>query len=200
MQKIVSKENPLIKHIIKLKEKKYRNEYNEFIIEGVKITKEAIKEKASIKNIIVNEELLSNGLIQRYLKEDLKKYEYIQVPNTIFKELTDVDNPQGILAVIEKSKKNLEFDVKSDIILAIDNIQDPGNLGTIIRTADSAGVNQILISKGTVDPYNLKVIRSTMGSIFRVKIVDCEDLAKELKNLKKDKFKILATSLNANNI
>ena len=87
----------------------------------------------------------------------------------------------------------------ADYILAVDGVQDPGNLGTIIRTADSANLKQILVSKDTVDAYSPKVIRSTMGSIYRVKIVECENLANVLDELKKHKFQIVSTSLDTEN-
>ena len=87
----------------------------------------------------------------------------------------------------------------ADYILAVNGVQDPGNLGTIIRTADSANLKQILVSKDTVDAYSPKVIRSTMGSIYRVKIVECENLADVLNELKKHKFQIVSTSLDTEN-
>ena len=87
----------------------------------------------------------------------------------------------------------------ADYILAVDGVQDPGNLGTIIRTADSANLKQILVSKDTVDAYSPKVIRSTMGSIYRVKIAECENLADVLNELKKHKFQIVSTSLDTEN-
>lgn len=87
----------------------------------------------------------------------------------------------------------------ADYILAVDGVQDPGNLGTIIRTADSANLKQILVSKDTVDAYSPKVIRSTMGSIYRVKIVECENLADVLNEIKKHKFQIVSTSLDTEN-
>ena len=87
----------------------------------------------------------------------------------------------------------------ADYILAVNGVQDPGNLGTIIRTADSANLKQILVSKDTVDAYSPKVIRSTMGSIYRVKIVECEKLADVLNELKKHKFQIVSTSLDTEN-
>ena len=87
------------------------------------------------------------------------------------------------------------MDYNQDIIVALDDVQDPGNLGTILRTVDSIGLNQILVSKGTADSYNPKVVRSTMGAIFRVKIIECEDLEKTLKEVKKQKFKLVVTSL-----
>lgn len=195
MLQITSKENQLIKHIIKLKEKKYRKEYNEYIIEGVKMVEEAIEEKAKIKQIIISEDAINSELVQKHLKEKLQKIDYIQVPSNIFKLISEVEKPQGVLAVIEKENGGEYIDYNQDIILALDDLQDPGNLGTIIRTADSVGLNQILISKGTTDPYNSKVIRSTMGAIFRVKIVECEDLKQTLKRLQENNFKVMVTDL-----
>lgn len=195
MLQITSKENQLIKHIIKLKEKKYRKEYNEYIIEGVKIVEEAIEEKAKIKQIIISEDAINSELVQKHLKEKLQKIDYIQVPSNIFKLISEVEKPQGVLAVIEKENGGENIDYNQDLILALDDLQDPGNLGTIIRTADSVGLNQILISKGTTDPYNSKVIRSTMGAIFRVKIVECEDLKQTLKRLQENNFKVMVTDL-----
>lgn len=195
MQQITSKENATIKHIIKLKEKKYRTEYNEFIIEGAKIVKEAIEENANIKNIIISEDALNSELVENQLKEVLEAQNYILVPNNIFKLLTDVEKPQGVLAVIEKNMYNKKIDYRQDIILILDNIQDPGNLGTIIRTADSVGLTQILVSKGTVDCYNSKVLRSTMGAIFRVNIIETDNLEKSIEEIKQNKFKVVTTSL-----
>lgn len=86
-----------------------------------------------------------------------------------------------------------------DIIVALDDVQDPGNLGTILRTADSIGLTQILVSKGTADAYNPKVVRSTMGAIFRVKIIECEDLKQTLKEIKKHKFRVVVSSLQTEN-
>ena len=196
MQQITSKENGLIKHIIKLKEKKYRKEYNEYIIEGVKIVEEAIEENAKIKQIIISQEAIESELVQKHLKEELQKIDYIQVPSNIFKLISEVEKPQGVLAIIEKEKQKEDIDYSQDIILALDDLQDPGNLGTIIRTADSVGLKQILISKGTTEAYNPKVIRSTMGAIFRVKIIECENLGQTLKKIQKNNYQIVVTDLN----
>ena len=94
---------------------------------------------------------------------------------------------------------NNEIDTTADYILALDGIQDPGNLGTIIRTADSANLKQIIVSKNTVDAYSPKVIRSTMGAIYRVNIIEVENLEWTLKDLQKDGFKVVVTSLDTNN-
>lgn len=109
--------------------------------------------------------------------------------------MTTVSNPQGILAVVEKNRKNPELDYNQDFILILDDVQDPGNLGTIIRTADSINLKQIIVSKGCGDVYNPKVVRSSMGAIFRVEILEKENLADEIKEIKRHGFKTMATDL-----
>ncbi len=194
MQKITSKENALIKHISKLKEKKYRTEFNEYLIEGIKLVKEAIIENANIKQIVISENNLESANIQDFLKDD-NGIEYIVVPEKIFYIISDVEKPQGILAVISKNDNNLNIDYSQDFILILDNIQDPGNLGTIIRTADSCNIKQILVSRGTAECYNPKVIRSTMGAIFRVNIIECDNLKNTIQEIQNNNFKVISTSL-----
>lgn len=197
MQIISSKENSFIKHIKKLKDKKYRDLNNEFVIEGIKLLEEAINEKVEISKIIICEDCEKTSDIPKNLMYEIAKYDCIYVTKNVFKILTDVVNPQGVIAVIKKAEKIHEIKYDEDIIVALDDIQDPGNLGTILRTVDSLGLSQILISKGTADCYNPKVIRSTMGAIFRVKIIECEDLIEVFKQAKKHKFKTVITSLQA---
>ncbi len=199
MQKVASKENELVKHIKKLKDKKYRDMNNEYVIEGIKLVVEAIEEKVSIKQIILCDDCERNAVIPKDLMYEIAKYECIYVTEKIFKYLSEVQTPQGILAIIEKNNKDREIDYTQDIIVALDDIQDPGNLGTILRTVDSIGLTQILVSNGTADVYNSKVVRSTMGAIFRVKIIECEDLKQTLKEIKKHKYKITVSSLQTEN-
>ncbi len=199
MQKVASKENELVKHIKKLKDKKYRDMNNEYVIEGIKLVAEAIEEKVSIKQIILCDDCERNAVIPKDLMYEIAKYECIYVTEKIFKYLSEVQTPQGILAIIEKNNKDREIDYTQDIIVALDDIQDPGNLGTILRTVDSIGLTQILVSNGTADVYNSKVVRSTMGAIFRVKIIECEDLKQTLKEIKKHKYKITVSSLQTEN-
>lgn len=196
MQVITSKENEAVKNIRKLKEKKYRDEKKEFIIEGIKMIEEAIQENAKIKTIVVCEECIKDGTISQKILYEIAKYNCIYVSEKVFRIMTEVTNPQGILAVIEKeSKKEEEINYEEDIIVVLDGIQDPGNLGTILRTADSANLKQIIVSDKTADIYNPKVVRSTMGAIFRVKVIESNHLVETLKEIKKHKFKIVSTSL-----
>ena len=195
MQVISSKENELIKHIKKLKDKKERDLSNEYLIEGVKLIREAIQEKAKIKQIIVCDECEKLGTIPQELTYEIAKYDCIYVTKKIYSYITEVKTPQGILAIIEKQSNENDIDYNQDIIIALDGIQDPGNLGTILRTVDSVGLTQILVSKDTADCYNPKVVRSTMGAIFRVKVIECENLEDTLKH----KFSIITTSLQTQN-
>lgn len=193
---ITSKDNEVIKEIKKLKEKKYRE--NKYIVEGIKMVNEAINEKASIDKIV-----FCNLDLEREIK-NLNQFNYIEVSEKVFKELTDVVTPQGVLAVINKESETDSIDIKrvdtsARYILALDNLQDPGNLGTIIRTADAANLKQIIVSKDTVDAYSPKVIRATMGAIFRVKIIEVENLKETLLSLQKRNFKIVTTSLQTEN-
>ena len=199
MQVISSKDNEFIKHIKKLKDKKYRDINKEFIIEGIKLIKEAIEEKAEIKQIVICDNCQNSEIIPKELMYEIAKYECVYVTENIFKTISDVNTPQGILAIIGRHTGEAEIDYTQDIIVALDDIQDPGNLGTILRTVDSIGLNQILVSKGTADSYNPKVVRSTMGAIFRVKIIECEDLEKTLREVKKHKFELVITSLQTEN-
>ncbi len=195
---ITSKDNEFIKHLKKLKDKKYREEYGEFIVEGIKMIQEAIEEKATIKNIIVCDDCKNQEYFSKEFLYEIAKYNCVYVTEKIFLQITDVTNPQGILAVIDKKKINSDINYDSDLFLILDNIQDPGNMGTILRTADSINLKQIIVAKGTADVYNPKVVRSTMGAIFRVKVIESEDLTKVVKEMKKRKIKVYATDLATN--
>ena len=199
MQVISSKDNELVKHIKKLKDKKYRDESNEYIIEGVKLIEEAVKENAKINKIIVCEDTTRTYEIPTNVMLEIAKYECIYVTDKIFSSITQVTNPQGIMAIIEKNSTNQEIDYSQDIIIALDDVQDPGNLGTILRTVDSIGLNQIIVSKETADSFNPKVVRSTMGAIFRIKIIEVDDLKQTIKEMKKHHFKLMVTSLQTEN-
>lgn len=195
MQVITSKENEIIKNIKKLKEKKYRDQENKFLVEGIKMVQEAIYEKAKISKIVVCEDCINDGTIKQELLYEIAKQDCIYVSEKVFQSITDVTNPQGILAVIKKEEKEEQISYDEDIIVVLDGIQDPGNLGTILRTVDSVNLKQIILSEQTADPYNPKVVRSTMGAIYRVNIVRSKNICDTLKNMKRHKYDIVATSM-----
>lgn len=199
MQIISSKDNEIIKNIRKLKEKKYRDIEGNYLIEGIKLVKEAITENADIKQIVICEECLNSEELDKDTLYEIAKFNIIYVTKKVFDILTDVKTPQGIIAVIGKKNISELVDYTQDIIIALDDIQDPGNLGTILRTVDSANLNQIILSKGSADPYNPKVVRSTMGAIFRVNIIEADNLKEKLLEAQENDFKIMVTSLNTKN-
>ena len=199
MQVITSKDNEIVKNIKKLKEKKFRDEKNQFVVEGIKLVAEAIEEDTNIDSVVVCEDCVNDGTIDKKLLYEIAKYKCIYVTEKIFDTLTDVSNPQGIMAVINKESEKSNIDYNQDFIVALDGIQDPGNLGTILRTVDSAGLSQIILSKETADSFNPKVVRSTMGGIFRVNIIKSDNLVETLKDIKKHGYELVVTTLDTDN-
>ena len=193
----------------------------EAINENASIDLIVIREGMDLSNLISNvlyKNDADSGVKSKNIIDAISKIKSITVTEKVFNTLTDVVSPQGVLAVINKREngiinqatennnaseigdkiketENVKIDTTTDYILALDGIQDPGNLGTIIRTADSANLKQIIVSKNTVDAYSPKVIRSTMGAIYRVHIIEVENLEETLKDLQKDGFKVVVTSL-----
>ena len=194
---ISSKDNELVKHIKKLKEKKYRDEYGEFIVEGFKMIEEAIEEKVKIKKIIICDDCRQNCSLPQNLMYEVAKFDCVYVTEKVFNNITNVVNHQGIMAIVDKKDiENAKVDYSQDNFLILNDVQDPGNIGTILRTADSLNINQIIVSNKTADVYNPKVVRSTMGAIFRVKVIMVDDLKKEIKNMQNNGIKVYSTDLN----
>ena len=199
MIEITSTKNPLIKEIKTLYKKKGRQKTGLFIIEGIKIIKEAIDYDYDLKNIIYTDELKRTKEGEGFLKEIESLNNLIYVPENIFKEISDTENPQGIIALAKIDYKSLDEikNIKENLFIYLDELQDPGNMGTIIRTGDAFNIGGIIITEGCVDPYNPKVVRSTMGSIFRIPIYYAEDGVLDLRKLKEKGLRIFSTSLEA---
>lgn len=163
MINIESKSNSLFKDLKKLKDKKkYREEKKQYIIEGFRFVKEAIKANAYLESIIITENFYNKEkiFIDSINEQGLK---IIIMSKILLDELCDTENPQGIIAVVQINDKILK---EGNTVILVDKVQDPGNMGTIIRTAHAVGARGIITTKGTVDIYNDKVLRSSMGSIF----------------------------------
>lgn len=189
---IESKDNNLFKNTKKLKERKNRNKSNKYIIEGFRLVQEAFKANVDVDYLIVTQDGSEkiDQFLSNYITEQVRIY---HISDNLFKELVSTENPQGILAVINMNLKPINFD--GNFYLICDKVQDPGNIGTIIRTAHAAGVEGIILTKGTVDIYNEKAIRSTMGSIFYIPVHYDDDNLSLVKNLKSKGFKLVVTSL-----
>jgi len=196
---ITSSQNPLIKEIRSLKNRKYREEKKLFFVEGARLVEEALKEDAPVVRIFVSQQQLAskNGYAARLLSGiNSRGYETIILPEKLFKEISDTESPQGFMAVIRTRFYNLEEILdKGDLFIILDSLQDPGNMGTIIRTADAAGFTGVIVSKGSVDVYNPKVLRSTMGAIFRVPVCFSENIIETVDLLSSKGVKICAAHL-----
>ncbi|WP_186430972.1 RNA methyltransferase [Clostridium sp. BSD9I1] len=192
MEKITSKDNSSIKEVRKLKEKKHRTINKKFLVEGFRFVEEALKSNFYIEELFIAEEALEKFYkydFQYNIKEYTKIY---SVEDKLFKTISNTENPQGILAIARY--KNTEIKATDGFYILADKVQDPGNMGTIIRSAHAAGALGVILTKGTVDVYNDKTLRSTMGSIFHIPIIEDTDLS-ITKTLQNNGFKILVSSL-----
>lgn len=191
MEQITSRENQRIRHLILLNEKaRKRRQEGLFAIEGKRIVLDAPKE----------------ALVELYLSES-KAGEYesalpsgipaFVLPDALFAQVCDTTTPQGILAVVRMPRHSLaEMTEKAHpLLLALEDVQDPGNLGTMVRTAEAAGADGMILSRGCVDLYNPKTVRSTMSAIFRVPIVTAEDFAGSLQALREKGISLYAAHL-----
>lgn len=192
---ITSTSNPKVKNVIRLLESsKARREQQAFVAEGVKLFCEAPGER-------IRQVFLTEGCYERLReKEKLAALPYELVGDAVYKRMSDTQTPQGVLCIIEKKADTLPELLQSlkgqaVHILILEGIQDPGNLGTMLRTAEGAGFDFILADEKTVDVYNPKVIRSTMGSIFRVPVVYTERLAESIAILKSENILLYAAHL-----
>lgn len=180
---ITSVQNNQVKLWRKLKQRKFREQTNSFLIEGYHTVEEAKNSEWEIINVIVKE----SAEIPKWVA----KYNVHIVSNHVFEHITQTKTPQGIAAIVKMKQFTT---VTGNALLLIDQIQDPGNLGTIIRTADAAGYDGIMLGNGTVDLFNDKVIRATQGSLFHLPIVQTPLLA-EIEMLKDEGFTVLASTL-----
>lgn len=189
---IESKDNNFFKATKKLKDKRFRNKEGKFILEGFRLIEEATKANMEIEYIILsqeNEEKLHNSSLKEVIGDD-KIYVF---SSALFSQISSTEHPQGVIAIV-KNKKMI-INLEGQFFLICDKVQDPGNLGTIIRTAHAVKADGIILTKGTVDIYNEKTIRSTMGSLFYVPVHYDDENMTLVKSLKDKKFKIVVTSL-----
>lgn len=178
MLKIDSNENKKIKRLISLKQKKVRLKENLFLIEGIKSVKEAVISSVKVNSVYVSELFYRNN--QEYILEmEEKRLAVFCIKESLFVKCSSLKTPQGILIAMEIPKYNLVNIIKKEKpIIILDRINDPGNLGTIIRTADAFDFGGVLLLPGCVDIYNFKTIQATMGSVLRMDCIyiECDDM------------------------
>ena len=217
---ISSTGNGKIRELVRIKKSpRERSERGVFLVEGIKMFREIPPDLC--KEVYVSESFLRTQEGAAALSR-LPETEAVPVSDSVFQHLSDTQSPQGVLAVVRqmqyeqkdlmasnvsrtktppvnasetKTPPDCDPERKTPLIVVLESLQDPGNLGTIIRTAEAAGASGILLGKGCADIYNPKVTRSTMGSIFRVPFVYADDLQGAVINLKECGIRILAAHL-----
>lgn len=192
MLEITSASNAMYKHIKSLQDKKYRKKNGEYTVEGIKSVRDAIASGRMVKKIIVSESFDSGF-------DYPDGIDIISVSEQLFTKLCDTQTPQGIMAVIGMEDFKDFVPEKNKAYIYCDGINDPGNLGTIIRTADAAGFGGVLLSKGAVDLYSPKTVRASMGSFFNIRVVTGLDIG-DLKKYKSDGFELYGGALGENTI
>ena len=200
IKSISSEDNAIIKHIKSLRLKKQRMKNLQFVVEGVRIVDECLKHNGDIEYIVYGKNLhMVRGGTDLLNKIFQKGYIVYEVPDQLFNKLAATENPQGIMAVVNMKNITLEsLELKNDeesLFIILDRIQDPGNMGTIIRTSEGAGADAVILTKGSVDPYNDKTLRATMGAIFYLPVIQCKDDA-WIEYLKEKDVKLIAADLN----
>jgi len=189
---ITSTSNPQMKRLLQLQNKsKIRNGEKVFVVEGLRMFSE-VPEKA-VEKVYISESLYNKK------KQDLKleKFPFEILSDSVFKHVSDTKTPQGILCVVRQREYQLEDLLRTENphFIVLDNLQDPGNLGTIVRTAEAAGVTAVFMSRDTVDIYNPKTIRSTMGSIYRMPFLYVDDLLELLQCFRERNIRSYAAHL-----
>lgn len=205
---ITSVQNQQIKNILKLKKSgKERRKQKQFVLEGMRLVAEIPKE--SFVRAYATTQYLKNHILSHKAhkeSENFSKYffdgEIEEVSETVMKQISDTKTPQGIVAIAKMPEYSLEYilDREEGILLILENVQDPGNIGTMIRTAEGAGVAGVIMSKDTVDIFNPKVTRATMGSIFRVPFLYVDDLLDIIPKLHENGYMSFAAHLQGQDI
>lgn len=193
---ITSTSNPQIKRLLQLQKKsKVRDEENVFVVEGLRMFAEVPAKR--VEKVYISESLYN----RKKLDLNLQDFPYEILSDSVFSHVSDTKTPQGILCIVKRKKYDLNdlLKVENPHFMVLDNLQDPGNMGTIVRTAEGAGVDAVFMSKDCVDIYNPKTIRSTMGSIYRMPFLYIEDIPELLKVFRKNGVKSYAAHLDGKN-
>ncbi len=186
-----SKDNTTIRYIQKLiKSSKFRKEDKSFVIEGARISHDAYLSSLDIKYLIVSQSATQK---YDYIINDIKNVcsEFICVSDDLFKSISDTKTPQGIMCVC-KIKDNL-FNLNGRNFIALENIQDPSNMGTIFRTGEALGIDGFILSPNCCDIYSPKVLRGSMGGIFRIPFIITADFYTYLEDLKANNVTLFAS-------
>lgn len=187
---ISSLSNPQMKHIVQLQKKsRYRNEQQQFVAEGLRMVLETPDDL--LVKVYISDDFVPDPAAAKWIAA----HAHESVSPKVFRELSQTQTPQGILAVVRMAERELKCLLDGHTFLLLETLQDPGNLGTILRTAEGAGVDGVILNRTCVDIYNPKVVRSTMGSLYRVPFVYVDDLGRTMAEMKAQGIRLFAAHL-----
>lgn len=190
--------NKDVKYYASLKLKKYREDENKFLIEGFHLIEEVLKSNYKVECVIASEKI-SKNIHGSLFKLEEKSIPFYSLKETQFIKLTETKNSQGIIAVVNKEPSvSVSVFFESKLVVALDKINDPGNMGTIIRTAYWFGADAVLAGNNSADIYNPKVLRSSQGAVFHINILENISLEKSLPALYDKEFEIYLLDVNGN--
>ncbi|OCT16723.1 rRNA methyltransferase [Paenibacillus pectinilyticus] len=192
---IMSVQNTRVKDWAQLLERRGRDKQGKYIIEGYHLIEEALKAEAQVEVILF---LAEKGLPTELSALADETVEWVGVSQAVLAKCSDAQTPQGVVAVVARPQLGMDELIagEHDLVVVLDGVQDPGNLGTIIRSADAVGAKAVVLGRGTVDLYNPKTIRSTMGSMYHLPIVEA-DLLELLPRARERGVRLVTTSLQA---
>lgn len=175
MGQLLSRQNPRIKYLRRLENRRFREQEGVFLVEGVRFVEEAINSSWPVEMVVYSKKTGESTRGKAVLESAAGRHaELVEAEESLIKELSLTDTPQGIIALVRQRRADLEDIRLSDrpaLLVLVDGVQDPGNLGTIVRTAHAAGSDGVILLKGTADIYNPKALRATMGSVFHIPVI-----------------------------
>ncbi|VBB08763.1 trna/rrna methyltransferase spou type [Lucifera butyrica] len=199
-EQIISPQNPLVKMAASLKQKKNRDKYGLFAVEGSRLAEEALKSGWPVEYCFFTAEDSQNeraGKIIEMLQS--RSCRMLQISRSLYDKISDTEQGQGVILLIKKRQADIKavFNNKeTSLLIVLDELQDPGNVGTVIRTADAAGCDGVILTPGCADLFSGKTIRASMGSLFHLPVVEAMPKSAVISMLREKKIKLAATALN----
>ncbi len=203
MKTITSLDNQIVKMASSLSEKKYRDREGLYILEGPNMIREALENSGKARFIFLKAESTSQEARNLAENADANGLAVYEVSDSVYEKISQTETPQGILAILEKPKRNRESflkDCENKNLLVIDRVQDPGNIGTLLRTAEAAGMGGAVVIKGSGDPFSPKAVRAASGATERFPIIFTESASDTVSILKNAGKKVFATAMNGTTV
>jgi TrmH family RNA methyltransferase len=197
---ITSHQNPLVKQVKRLRQKKYRRQEKAFFIEGLRVVITAVEQNAPIQTLIYAPDLLTSDIARHTITtQERAGTPCATVSADVFTAISTRDNPTGLAAIIKSAGQSLDDLIvqPADLWLALVEIGDPGNLGTILRTADSFSVAGVILVGSTVDPYHPTTVKASMGTLFTLPVIQVDEIEELLHWTGRNQIQTIATSAKA---